>query len=104
MPDRAKSTPKMKVSREGLSIGFDIAGPFEEGVANEKWMLKLKDVNFGLQWAEPMKDKSSGSVLVALQEGIYRMRQMVDICTAWEKVSCQMFFSCQPKSDAHSLG
>ena len=45
VPDRAKSTPKMKVSREGLSIGFDIAGPFEEGVANEKWMLKLKDVN-----------------------------------------------------------
>ena len=70
VPDRAKSTPKMKVSREGLSVGFDIAGPFE------KWMLKLKDVNFGLQWAEPMKDKSSSSVLVALQEGIYRMRQM----------------------------
>ena len=39
-------------------------------------MLKLKDVNFGLQWAEPMKDKSSSSVLVALQEGIGQMRQI----------------------------
>ena len=66
----------MKVSSEGLSVGFVIAGLFEEGVAKEKWMLKLKDVNFGLQWAEPMKDKSSSSVLVPLKEGIYRMRQM----------------------------
>ena len=45
-------------------------------MAKEKWILKLKDVNFGLQWAEPMKDKSSSSVPVAIQEGIYRMRQM----------------------------
>ena len=75
MPDRANSTPAMKISREGLSLGFDIAGPFEKGVEHEKWMMKLKDVTFGLQWADRMEDvyKSSSSVLLALQEGIYRM-------------------------------
>ena len=82
--DRAKSTPTVEVSSKGLSVGFDIAGPFEEGVAKEKWILKLNDVNFGLPWAEPMKDKSSSSVLVALQEGIYRMRQMA--CASDENI------------------
>ena len=45
-------------------------------MAKGKWMLKWKDVDFGLQWAEPMKDKLSSSVLVALQDGTHRMRQM----------------------------
>ena len=48
MPARAKNTPTMEVSRKGLPVGFDIAGPFEEGVAKKKWMLKLKDINLGL--------------------------------------------------------
>ena len=73
---RAHQRWRSLLSSKGLSVGFDIAGLFEEGAAKEKWRLKLKDVNPGLQWAEPMKDKSSSSVLVALQECIYRMRQM----------------------------
>ena len=42
MPDRAKSTPTMKVSCEGLSAGFDIAGPFEGTAMKSGLVTSLK--------------------------------------------------------------